>query len=387
MESIARTLKKVAGDPMRITRIEAIPVRVPLKAGMVTKTAHGDHHTSDYVVVRVYTDAGLVGLGEATVSALWSGETSRSCVAAIDDLIGPALIGSDPAGITAARKQMDFLIKLNPFTKSAVEMALWDIAGKALGVPVYRLLGGKLRDVIPTKMMIGAFDLPKVRSLAEQFLGWGIRCLKVKVGIDLAGDVARVRAVRELAGPEIPITVDANCGWTVTTARIALERLRPFDLLVAEQPIAPGDNESMAYLRTVGGIPIMADESVFTLADAWNVLRAHAADVISVYPGKNGGIAGAIEIAQVAQAAGITCHVGSNLELGIGSAAMLHLAAAVPNIDSATYPADILGPHYHEADLLTEPLDLRPDGARVPDGPGLGVELDEDQLGRFRVNR
>ena len=143
----------------------------------------------------------------------------------------------------------------------------------------------------------------------------------------------------------------------------------------------------MAWLRAITKIPIMADESVFTLADAWNVLRAHAADVISVYPGKNGGIAASIEIAQVAQAAGIACHVGSNLELGIGSAAMLHLACAVPNIDSATYPADILGPHYHEADLLTEPLALNPDGASVPDGPGLGVTLDEGQLDRFRVDR
>ena len=257
---------------MRITRIEAIPVRVPLKAGMTTKTAHGDHHTSDYVIVRVHTDEGIVGLGEATVSALWSGETSQSCVAAIDDLIGPALFGSDPTGITAIRKQMDFLIKLNPFTKSAIEMALWDIAGKSLDVPVYQLLGGKVRDVIPTKMMIGAFDLPRVRSLAEQFLGWGIRCLKVKVGIDLAGDVARVRAVRDLAGPDIPITIDANCGWNVTTARLALEQLRPFRLLVAEQPIGTGDTEAMANLRTACGIPIMADESVFTLADAWNVL-------------------------------------------------------------------------------------------------------------------
>src|SRR5262249_30097657 len=105
---------------MRITRIEATPVRVPLKAGMTTKTAHGDHHTSDYVIVRVYTDAGLIGLGEATVSALWSGETSQGCVAAIRDLIGPALAGADPTRITALRRQMDFLIKLNPFTKAAV---------------------------------------------------------------------------------------------------------------------------------------------------------------------------------------------------------------------------------------------------------------------------
>jgi L-alanine-DL-glutamate epimerase-like enolase superfamily enzyme len=370
---------------MRITKLEAIPVRVPLKAGMVTKTAHGDHHTSDYVIVRLHTDIGLVGLGEATVSALWSGETSKSCVAALSDLIGPALVGADPTRISELRKLVDFLIKLNPFTKAAVEMALWDIAGKAQGVPVYQLLGGKIRDVIPTKMMIGAFDLPQVRALAEQFLSWGAPCLKVKVGLDLAGDLARVKAVRDVAGPDVPITIDANCGWNVTTARIALNRLRPLDILVAEQPIAPGDAEAMASLRSAG-IPIMVDESIFTLADAWNVLRAHAADVVSIYPGKNGGIAAAIEIAHVAQAAGVPCHVGSNLELGIGSAAMLHLACAVMNIDSETYPADILGPHYHETDLLSQPLDLDPHGAKVPAGPGLGVSLDEDQLKRFRVD-
>ncbi len=265
-------------------------------------------------------------------------------------------------------------------------MALWDIAGKALGVPVYQLLGGKVRDVIPTKMMIGAFDIPHVRDLAERFLGWGVRCLKVKVGLDLPGDLARVSAVRDVAGPDIPITIDANCGWNVTTARIALDQLRRFNILIAEQPIPPGDTEAMASLRVAGGPPIMADESVFTLADAWNVLRAHAADVISVYPGKNGGIAASMEIAHVAEAAGVPCHIGSNLELGIGSAAMLHLACAIKNIDSETYPADILGPHYHESDLLAEPLTLPFDGATVPDGPGLGVELSEEQLRRFRVD-
>jgi muconate cycloisomerase len=372
---------------MRITKVEAIPVRVPLAAGMTTKTAHGDHHTSDYVIVRVHTNEGLVGLGEATVSALWSGETSQSTVAAIATLLGPALVGHDPRRISQARATMDFRIKLNPFTKSAVEMALWDIAGKAAGVPVYQLLGGKVRDVIPTKMMIGAFDIPRVQSLATRFLEWGIRCLKVKVGLDLAGDLARVRAVRELAGPDVTMTVDANCGWNATTARRALEQLRAFNLLVAEQPIPPGDVEAMAMLRTVGGIPIMADESVFTLTDAWNVLRGHAADVISVYPGKNGGIAASIEIVHAAKAAGVACHMGSNLELGIGSAAMLHLASAAQAIDSETYPADILGPHYHESDLLTEPLALNPDGALVPEGPGLGIELDEEQLARFRVDR
>src|SRR5262249_47105297 len=165
---------------MKITRIEAIPVRVPLKPGMTTRTAHGDHVTSDYVIVRVHTDDGLVGLGEATVAARWSGETSRSCLAAIEDLLAPALTGSDPRQIGRLRARMDRELKLNPFTKAAIEMALWDIAGKSAGVPVYHLLGGKVRDTIPTKMMIGAFEMARVTELANRFLGWGVHCLKVK---------------------------------------------------------------------------------------------------------------------------------------------------------------------------------------------------------------
>jgi muconate cycloisomerase len=370
---------------MKITTIEAIPVRVPLKSGMSTRTAHGDHVTSDYVIVRVKTDEGIEGVGEATVAARWSGETSPSCVAAIREILAPELLGMDPTEVTRARQVMDRALKLNPFTKAAIEMALWDISGKAAGAPVYQLLGGKVRDVIPTKMMIGAFDVPHVQRLAREFLARGVKTLKVKTGIDVASDVARVAAVREVAGPDVPITIDSNCGWNVTQARRALELLRPYKILVSEQPIAPGDNAAMAYLREHGGIPIMADESVFTLADAWNVLNARAADVISVYPGKNGGIAASIEIANLAKAAGVVCHVGSNLELGIGTAAMIHLACSVPTIDSETYPSDILGPHYHVSDLLTSPLTLGPEGARVPTGPGLGVELDEAELERYRV--
>ncbi len=370
---------------MKITKIEAIPVRVPLKPGLSTRTAHGDHVTSDYAIIRVFTDGGVVGLGEATVSALWSGETSRSCVSAVHDVLSPALVGSDPTRINELRGVMERVLKLNPFTRSAVEMALWDISGKIAGLPVYRLLGGKLRDEVPIKMMIGAFEVPRAVELAERFLGWGVRCLKVKVGIDLQGDLERVRAVREVAGPSIPITVDANCGWNATIARRALEQLYSCDLLVAEQPIPPGNLEAMSDLRGIG-IPIMVDESVFTLADAWNVAAANAADVISLYPGKNGGLAASVEIAHVAKAAGLVCHIGSNLELGIASAAMLHLACAVDAIDSRTYPADILGPLYHDADMLREPLNIGPETARVPEKPGLGVELDEDQLKRFRAD-
>jgi muconate cycloisomerase len=370
---------------MKITGIEPIPVSVPLKKGLSAKTAHGEHATSLFVLVRVHTDQGLVGLGEATISALWSGETQAGTVAAVNDYIAPVLVGKDPRDITAARRSMDHQIKLNPFTKAAVEMALWDIAGKEAGLPVYQLLGGKVRDRVRIKLVLWAYDIPTVRAMAEKFLGWGVSCLKVKVGLDPEADVARVRAVRELAGPDMAMTIDANTGWTISQAKQCLRRLADTNLVLAEQPIPAGDPTSLAELRRDTPFPVMADESVFTLQDAWLLTTHRAADIFSVYPGKHGGIAATAEIVVVAKAGGLRCAIGSNLELGVGTAAMLHVAAAFPEIDSDAFPADTIGPFYHEGDLITRPLDLGPPHAKVPEGPGLGVELDEEQLRRWRV--
>jgi L-alanine-DL-glutamate epimerase-like enolase superfamily enzyme len=370
---------------MKITGVEPIPVAVPLKKGLSAKTAHGEHATSLFVLVRVHTDQGIIGLGEATISALWSGETQGGTVAAIKDYIAPVLIGKDPRDITTARRAMDHQIKLNPFTKAAVEMALWDIAGKAVGLPVCQLLGGKVRDRIRIKLVLWAYDIPTVRAMGEKFLGWGVSCLKVKVGLDPEADIARVRAVRELAGPEMAMTIDANTGWTISQAKHCLRRLAGTNLVLAEQPIPAGDPAALAELRRDTPFPIMADESVFTLQDAWLLTSHRAADIFSVYPGKHGGIAATAEIVAVAKAAGLRCAIGSNLELGVGTAAMLHVAAAFPEIDSDAFPADTIGPFYHEGDLITKPLDLGPPHARIPEGPGLGVELDEEQLRRWRV--
>jgi muconate cycloisomerase len=369
---------------MKITRLEPIPINVPLKPGLTTKTSHGEHVDSPYVIVRVHTDEGLVGLGEATLAPRWSGETSPGCVAAIEGLIAPALIGEDPTQVSLLRRKMDGVIRLNPFTKAAIEMALWDLAGKSAGVPVYQLLGGKVRDEMPIKVVVGAFDVPKAVDLAKQFLDWGVTCLKVKVGLDPEQDIKRVQAVRELAGPEIPIGIDANCGWSVPQATRMLKRLAEFDILFAEQPIPTADRSELAALRRQTDIPIMADESVFTLNDAWHLTAERAVDILSVYPGKHGGLQATVEITHVAKAAGIVCSMGSNLELGIGTAAMLHVGAAAASIASEQYPGDFIGPLYHAADMLETPLALGPESANVPDGPGLGVELDEEQLERYR---
>lgn len=371
---------------MKITRVEAIPVSVPLKKGMTAKTAHGEHAVSPYVIVRVYTDQGLVGLGESTISGLWSGETQAGAVSAVRDYIEPVILGKDPRDITSIRRAMDMIIKLNSFTKAAVEMAMWDIAGKAVGLPVYQMLGGKVRDRVRIKLVVWARDIAGSRALAEQHLALGVSCIKVKVGLDPVTDIARVRAVREVCPPEIPVTIDANCGWTIQQAKYCLREMADLNLLLAEQPIPPGDHVAMAELRRDTPSPIMADESVFTLQDAWQISIHRSADILSVYPGKHGGIQATGDIVAVARAAGLRCTIGSNLELGIGTAAMLHVAAAFPEVDTDTFPADTIGPFYHEADLITQPLDLGPPHAIVPSGPGLGVELDEQQLKRWRVD-
>jgi len=369
---------------MKITKIEAIPVNVPLKPHMVMRTSHGDHVGSPYVIVRVHTDAGLVGLGEATVTPRWSGETSPGCVAIIEGLIAPTLVGEDPTQINRLRRKIDSVVRLNPFARAGVEMALWDLTGKAAGVPVYQLLGGKVRDEMLVRMVIGSIDIPQAVESARRFLNEGARCLKVKVGRDPQLDLKRIQAVREQAGPEIPITIDGNCGWSVPQAKTILPQLDDLGILFIEQPIPTGDPAQLAELRRQTLIPIMADESAFTLQDVWHLTALRAVDIISVYPGKNGGLQATLEITHAAKAAGVACSMGSNLELGIGTAAMLHLGAALPNIVSERYPGDFIGPLYHEADLLQTPLSLGPPAAVVPEGPGLGVELDEGQLEKYR---
>jgi L-alanine-DL-glutamate epimerase-like enolase superfamily enzyme len=372
---------------MRITKVETIPILVPIKAGMTMKTAHGEHVDSPYVLVRVHTNQpGLVGLGEATVAPRWNGEHSRSAVATIEDILAPAIVGLDPLDRTAVLARMDFAVKLHPFTKAAIEMALWDIAGKSAGLPVYKLLGGKARPAVPIKMVVGGFPTAEAVKLAEKFLEWGVKVLKVKVGIDPAGDVERVKAIRKVAGPKVPIGIDANTGWTLAAARWALAQLKDDGLLFVEQPVMNGDPHLLAQVRQVShGIPVLADESVFTLTDCFGVAAAHAADIVGVYPGKNGGIIPALEIIAASKSAGLACLMGSNLELGVGSAAMLHLGVASANIQSEAYPADIIGPLYHEFDVIREPLKLGPVVAEVPDKPGLGVELDEKVVERCRV--
>lgn len=371
---------------MKITRLETIPIRVPLNPELAIRSGRGGaHEVSPFLLVRLHTNAGITGLGEVSCTPRWSGEDQFTAQHLLHTYLAPLLVGADPLAWGAIGEILRRAFAANPFTKAAVEMALWDIAGKAAGQPVYALLGGQVREFVPTKWSVTGVEPARAAAVAAWAIAQGFRAMKVKVGIEPDADVARVEAVRAAIGPAIKLGVDANGGWSVATALAVIPRLSHFDIGFVEQPVAPEDLADFAAARRGDSLPIIADESVYTMTDAKLLARSKAADVFSIYVGKAGGIGPARRIAEFARSVGIKCTLGSNLELGVGSAAMTHLAIATAAISTEEFPCDIIGPFYYTDDVIRERLPISPGVARASTAPGLGVELDEAKVAKYRV--
>src|SRR5947209_9802925 len=229
-----------SGRPrVKITRVETIPIRVPIKPELMIRSGRGgSHDTSPFLLVKLHTDAGLVGLGEASCTPRWSGEDQMSAAHFVNTYFAPAMLGKDPGRIDELTRAVFPLVSGNYFTKAAVEMALWDLAGKAAGKPVYELLGGKVRDAVTTKWSVSGTAPDRAATIARWALDQGFRAMKVKVGVaqsrDREGadaDFDRVAAVRNVIGPDVKLGVDANGGWgDAATAIAAIERLKPLDI-------------------------------------------------------------------------------------------------------------------------------------------------------------
>ncbi len=371
---------------MKLTRIETIPVKVPIDPQRATRGARGTHAESPFLLLKLHTDDGIVGLGEVSCTPHWSGEDQVTAAHLVRTVLEPTLLGHDPTAVEQITPLVQRALASNPFTRSGIELACWDILGKVAGLPLYKLLGGPVRDYVPTKFSVSGLEPPRAAELAAWAVAQGFRAMKVKVGLEPEEDVARVRAVREAVGPDVRLGVDANGGWSPRVAIQTIRQLTELGLFFVEQPVAPLDISWMADVRRNVAVPVMADESVSTPQDAMALARAAAADVFSIYVGKGGGIGPARKIAAVAEAAGLTCTVGSNLELGVAQAAMIHLAMATPGIGAEAFPCDILSRFLYQDDLLAEPLPVEAGRARPPERPGLGVELDPEKVARYRVH-
>ncbi|MEO8757516.1 MAG: dipeptide epimerase [Devosia sp.] len=339
------------------------------------KVAIGLTTISHSLFVRVNTDAGIVGVGEGNIFTPVVGETADSVWAAAPQM-AQALLGTDPLDIEGRARQMRRQMPGNTTLRSAFEIALWDCLGKAAGLPLFAVLGGKRRAIV-TDNTVG-IEAPAV--MAERAVGFkarGFQVVKVKLGTDLPTDLERIRAVRAAVGPSFPIRIDANQGWSRPVARAALRALAEFCPELVEQPVVASDIDGLVELRRSSSIPIMADESVFDEHDALRLVAAGACDYLNIKLAKAAGISSALRINAVAEAANVPCMLGCMTDAGIAISAAVHLASARDNIVFA----DLDGADMLAVDPVEGGFAYGAGGELLPGtAAGIGVELDPAYL-------
>ena len=384
---------------MKIVAMETLRVALPLRRPH--RMASGlDIELGKYVIVRVSTDEGITGLGEAPALKEWGGdygmyfgETAQTVAHVVKDVLSRALLAQDPFRIEYAHTLMDRAIKGHFYAKAAVDFALYDIMGKALKTPAYNLLGGMYREKIPIAHSIGIMPAKDGVDEVLQVLDEGIKTIKLKVGLDIERDVTIVREVRKAVGPKIAITVDGNEGYATPHDAIRfLKSIEEYNVLFCEQPVAGLD--AMARVARGTSVPLMADESAWTSQDILRILETKAAEVISLYPTKPGGLFRAKQVAAVIQAGGLTCNVNGSAEMGIANSVNLHLSASTKVASHAcVYPITNLqgreqtkvAGRFYQDDIIADPFKYEDGYLYVPHGPGLGVQLDEEKVAKYRI--
>jgi len=355
-----------------------------------------------YVIVRVTDQTGRAGWGEAPVLKDWGGdfgryfgESPRTTVHVVTHYLAPAVKGCIPGEIAELHARMDRAVKGYPYAKAAVEIAAYDLAARQLEVPVHRLLGGASRRTIPVTHSIGLLGFEEAEREVAQVAAEGIRTIKIKIGVSADRDVEMVRRVRDTVGPRVALCVDANQGYATPADAIrTFRRMETCDLLYFEQPV-----EGVARLAEVAraiDAPVMADESAWNSHDVIEIVERRAAQIVSIYTTKPGGLYRAMEVAAVARAAGIICNVNGSVETGIGNLANVQLAAAAPAVVLScvvpvSTPAEAqkgqIAGIYYKDDLIAEPMRLVDGAIELPTGPGLGIAADEEKLRRYQISR
>lgn len=385
---------------MKITAVTATPVRLPIPyplypgegAGTKIEWSKRSRFTPlrptpmlEYVLVRIETDEGVIGWGEAQADIGFFGETVEQVHAAVADYLGPQMVGKDPLDRSYLHSVIDY--RGNGCAKSGIDLALHDLAGKVMGVPVSVLLGGRRRTRVPVAIEVAGGSPDAMAQACVDLMARGVRAFKPKVGGYPVADAERLRAIREAVGPGVSLRADANQGYSPKEAIRFCRLCERYDvgLELLEQPVAVHDLPGMAFVRRSVDTLIEADESCFTPQDALAIIRHEAADVLNIKLGKAGGFTGAQKIAALAEAAGLKCVLGTAFGLGLEIAAKAQLYAATEIVTDAVEFTEL---SLH-ANLLQPPWDTRlalplEDGCLpVPDGAGLGVEMDEVQVSRL----
>lgn len=367
-------------EEFKIREIQTFPVYLPFKRSH--KISLGTAEGKRILVVQIRTTNEMMGVGEAIEHPAFSGETLETLKGGVNYL-SACVVGESPLELNKINALMDSRLYGNYGAKGAVEMALMDLVGKFLGVPVYDLLGGKIREALPLSRAASQSDLEKDVAEVKEFLKAGYGIIKVKVGVlKVKQDIERVKVIRETVGPEVSLRADANQGWDGPTALQFIQGVEDCHLTFIEQPLPRWDLEGLAYLRNKSKTPIMADEAATTDHDVLQIIREKAADFISVKLIKSGGITRARRIATLAHMAGIKCYLGSQFETSIGTSASLHVALSTEGFD---HGGEIYGPVFFVEDIVKQSIRIEKGWIYPANQPGLGVHLDADRMKEFAL--
>ncbi len=365
--------------PLTIRRVDAIPVALPLKTPM--KMSAETITAAQNLLVRVEAADGSVGWGEAASAPTMTGDTLGGLVAAVRDHLAPMLIGKDAHGWMQIRPALHRALLGNGGAHSAVEMAVLDLTGRALGQRLIDIVASPRRNGAKPMWLLGNKTAEEDVAEAHARQNQGFEFFKLKIGVKpLAKEIAIALAVRE-ALPKTPLCADANCGLTLAAARSYVEKTRKAKLMFVEQPLAYDDVEGLRKLARGTKVPVGVDEGIHSFADITISAKAGAGGV-SLKLIKLGGIIAAVEAGKLCQRLGLSVNIAAKIaESSISSAAALHLACAVPKADWGVS----LTHFYLAEDIVRRPLPLNGGLVTLPDGPGLGVEVDEAAVERFRV--
>jgi L-alanine-DL-glutamate epimerase-like enolase superfamily enzyme len=360
---------------MKITSVKPTIISIPRMDTLTT--SYGSHSDALTVLVEVKTDEGITGIGQTAVDAPFYGEPAEAIVVNILKHLAPAVIGQSPLNIELLNKRMREALPEHFSARAGVDLALWDLKGKALNVPVYQLLGGRLCEGVSLMGFVRHAD-PQVMydSACATLAETPYPVLKMKIGLDVVGDVERFRAVSAAVEGKATIQVDGNTGYSLAQAITALSKMEQIgNLGMIEQPVARLDD--MAALARRFSAPVMADESIFGHADAIEVVKREAAQVALLKITKHGGLLNVLKIAHIADAAGIDLSVA--IYYDIIAAAAAHVAAALPAVRWPSPPTGL------QETILTESIEPTGLMMYVPEGPGFGVALDYDKVEQFTV--
>ena len=372
----------------KITRLESIPLSIPESN---TSLIGRGRLTSSIVITRVFVEGGVFGVGvSAGGMMVYSGESFEDVCMVQRKFFAPLLVGEDAFNVERIMDRLDGSTIGHEMAKAGVDIALYDLLGKLLNLPVYVLLGGVFRERFPVKMQISIMESGLVLERAKRAVELGVKAVCFKGGRDPERDVAVMKLLREELGEDLPLQVDFNQGYRPNVAISTIKKLEKYNPQFIEQPVLGRDILGLRHVKRSVSTPITADESIYTPLDAMNLIRLEAADAFNVKLQKCGGFHATRKVVAIAEAAGIPCSLGIVSDGTIGIAALRHAITAFKGITlpgmGANYSIGVFFEN-NEGNLLKEQLPEAENGYLTPPkGPGLGIQLNEESISKYQVS-